>query len=260
MKHIFISYSPKDTRILAEMRKHLINAGFKPWIDPAPRPGADWRFAIDDAIRASDALIVIITPASAESVYVTYEWTLALALGVPVIPVIFKQANMHPRLITLEHFNATDFKEPLLFWDYFIRELRRFRPPDNPDAKATQVPPPPPAPAASAAPDYSRTVMPTESGHWLVIRRGPDLNKMHQLMGDVVSLGRDPSNNITIDDPEVSRYHLRFLWRDGLYAVEDLGSTNGTVVNDKRIAQETRLASGSAIRLGESIILSYEIV
>lgn len=260
MKHIFISYSPKDTRILADMRKQLLNAGFKPWIDPSPRPGADWRFAIDDAIRASDALIIIVTPASAESVYVTYEWALALALGIPVIPVIFKQAQMHPRLVTLEHFDATDFKEPLHFWDYFIRELKRFRPP----APAESLPPSgaPPAPPTGQPEEagYSRAVMPTEPGHWLVIRRGPGLNQMFRLSGNVVSLGRDESNDITIDDPEVSRYHLRFLWRDGIYVVEDLGSTNGTVIQNQRIQHETRLLAGTAIRLGDSILLSYEIV
>ncbi|MEO1290776.1 MAG: toll/interleukin-1 receptor domain-containing protein [Chloroflexota bacterium] len=102
MKHIFISFSQRDSRYMTTMRENLIRIGYKPWIDPKPRPGQDWRFEIDDAIRSADAVLVIVSPSAAESVYVTYEWSLAIGLDVPVIPVIFSKAKMHPRLNMLE--------------------------------------------------------------------------------------------------------------------------------------------------------------
>src|SRR5215204_5407419 len=125
MQHIFISYSPKDSRHMANMQDNLLRIGYKPWIDPSPRPGQDWRFDIDDAIRSSDAMIVIVTPAAADSIFVTYEWALALGIGIPVIPVKFAPGRMHPRLNTLEQFDVNSFTNPAHFWDYFGRELPR---------------------------------------------------------------------------------------------------------------------------------------
>ena len=267
MKHIFISFSPKDSRHMANMQDHLLQIGYKPWIDPNPRPGQDWRFEIDDAIRSSDAMIVIVTPAAADSVFVTYEWAFALGIGVPVIPVKFAPGRMHPRLNTLEQFDVNSFTSPAHFWDYFARELPRIlevapvpqpqikRPdPTRPERMGEEQPPVPQV-------AYTRTVMPTEPGYYIVVRRGPMLNQMYKLAGDVITLGRDATNDITIEDPEVSRYHLRLHWLGDGYSVEDLGSTNGTRINGgQRIEGEVHLQPGHALMLGDAIILSYEAV
>ena len=270
MKHIFISFSPKDRRHMMTLRENLLRIGYTPWIDPNPRPGQDWRFDIDDAIRSADAVIVIVTPAAAESIYVTYEWSLALGLGVPVIPVVFARVKQHPRLNVLEHFDVTGFTDEAHFWDYFTRELQRIMhvapQPGNPPTIAAQPPAPAPAQAQSAsapssAPSFTRQVMPQDPGFYLVVRRGPGLNGMYQLDKNLVTLGRDGANDIHVDDPEVSRYHLRLHWHGNGYAVEDLGSTNGTRINGgQRIASMTDLEPGNALMLGDTIILSYEAV
>lgn len=266
MKHIFLSYSSKDARYMATMRDNLQRIGYKAWHDPQPRPDQDWRFVIDDAIRASDAIIVIVSPAAAESVYVTYEWALALGHGIPVIPVIFKAARMHPRLHSLEHFDYTAWADPNQFWDYFVREIQRMLNIAPAPQAYLQVPVSMPAPTmaspqATPVVPYTRTVMPTESGYWLVVRRGPNLNAMYRLKGDLLTLGRDQSNSISIDDPEVSRTHLRFVWQGDTYSVEDLGSTNGTRINGaSRISGAIRLTGGQALMLGDTIILSYEAI
>lgn len=266
MRHVFISFSNKDARFMATMRENLIRIGYKPWIDPSPRPNQDWRFAIDDAIRSADAVVVIVTPAAAESVYVTYEWSLALGAGVPVIPVVFKQARMHPRLQTLEHYDFTGFRDQTQFWDHFMREMRRYAEiapaPSSPAPVAPPMPPIPPTEAPmSQAPAYTRSVMPQEPGYYLVIRRGPQLNAIYRLNQELVTLGRDSSNVISIEDSEVSRFHLRLTWQGDGYAIEDLGSTNGTRINGGARTQGTiRLEGGMALMLGDSIILSYEVV
>ena len=265
MKHIFISFSQRDNKQMITMRDQLMRIGYKPWIDPNPRPGQDWRFEIDDAIRASDAVIVIFTAAAAESVYVTYEWSLAIGCGTPVIPVVFSPAKMHPRLSTLEHFDVTGFKDPAHFWTYFTREIQRIlniapQPGKIQKPLAPQPPPPRNAPPA-ALPGFNRTVMPTEPGFYLVIRRGPELNKMFKLAQDTLTLGRDASNDIAIDDAEISRQHLRFSWKGNGYAVQDLGSTNGTRINGgTKLKSETLLQPGQALMLGDAIILSYEAI
>ncbi|MGB7338864.1 MAG: TIR domain-containing protein [Phototrophicaceae bacterium] len=264
MKNIFISFSQRDNRYMATMRENLIRIGYKPWIDPKPRPGQDWRFEIDDAIRSADAVLVIVSPAAAESVYVTYEWSLAIGLDVPVIPVIFSKAKMHPRLHMLEHFDFTSFTSEPQFWDYFNREIKRIlsdiaqpSEPMKPMQLQQQLAP------AAGNPVFTRQVMPTTPGHYLVIRRGPGLNAIHSLNKNVITLGRDNTNDITIDDPEVSRYHLRLSWNanTNTYVAEDLGSTNGTRINGgSRITDPTPLYPGQALMLGDTIIVSYEVV
>jgi len=270
MKQIFISHSTRDLKILQDMRDHLIRAGFKPWLDPNPRPGMDWRFEIDDAIRMSDVMIVIVTPHAAQSVYVTYEWTLALENSVPVIPVVFRDTDIHPRLLTLETFSALDWRSQEQFWDYFMREMKRLMRSTNmlSARRAGMVAPPknnpPPAQESSAPRTASlvdRSVMPSENGHWLVIRRGPELNRMFRLEQVIISVGRDDGNDIVIKDPEISRYHLRLRRQASQgYAIEDLGSTNGTLVEGLRIAGLQLLHPSNTIMLGDSVILSYEVV
>jgi pSer/pThr/pTyr-binding forkhead associated (FHA) protein len=83
---------------------------------------------------------------------------------------------------------------------------------------------------------------------------------MYRLAKPIVTLGRDAANDIPINDPEVSRYHLRFTQQGQGYAVEDLGSTNGTMIEGKRISGLHPLRAGTALNLGDTILLSYEVV
>lgn len=77
---------------------------------------------------------------------------------------------------------------------------------------------------------------------------GRDELPLHQ---PTVSLGRGQNSDIVLDDPKVSGRHARFIWgRDG-WLVEDLGSTNGTLLNDQRLPARTATAlrSGDVVRL-----------
>jgi len=94
----------------------------------------------------------------------------------------------------------------------------------------------------------------------LVVRRGPQPNQVYTLAEDVLNLGRDITNNIVINDREVSRHHLRLMRGDEGYTIEDLGSTNGTFVNGKRVTGATLLKNGDMVGLGETVTLGYERV
>lgn len=68
----------------------------------------------------------------------------------------------------------------------------------------------------------------------------------------VTSLGRDLSNSIVLPDPAVSSEHALLTLRDGHWWLEDLGSTNGTYLNEVRIQRPTLIAPGDVIRIGHT--------
>lgn len=92
----------------------------------------------------------------------------------------------------------------------------------------------------------------------LVVRRGPQPNQVYSLEQGVVTLGRDITNDIVINDPEVSRHHCRLTQGGGGYTLEDLGSTNGTFVNGQRLTGARPLVPGDMVGLGETVTLAYE--
>jgi len=94
----------------------------------------------------------------------------------------------------------------------------------------------------------------------LVVRRGPQPNQAFEVSKDVTTLGRDISNDIVLNDRETSRHHLRLMRAGDTLTIEDLGSTNGTFVNGKRVSGVTPLQNGDMIGLGETVTLALETV
>jgi hypothetical protein len=93
----------------------------------------------------------------------------------------------------------------------------------------------------------------------LVVRRGPQPNQIYELTKEVTTLGRDITNDIVINDREASRHHLRLVRSGGNVTIEDLGSTNGTFVNGKRVSGVTPLQNGDMVGLGETVTLGFEV-
>jgi ABC transport system ATP-binding/permease protein len=82
-----------------------------------------------------------------------------------------------------------------------------------------------------------------------IARGGQDDLPLYQ---PVLKMGRAKSNDVILDDPNVSGQHARLTWgRDG-WQVEDVGSTNGTVVNGQRLAsrQGVGLRPGDVVQMG----------
>ena len=253
MKKVYLSFAPEDAQRAEELRRILLAQGHRPWIDPQPIVGASWHYEMDAAIQTADALIVLVTEAAAHSNYITYEWALAVGAGLPVFAIIYEEAPEHPRLSTVRRYDARSFSDENHFWDHFLADFNE----QMARAAADQRPQ---ATAADDPLDIDQSVMPTEPGYWLVMRRGPLRNQIYQLETALVNIGRDLANDIAIRDGQVSRYHLRLTLHGQDYFVEDLGSTNGTRVNGQLVTQRTRLNDGDIIALGDSILLTYDLV
>jgi len=67
--------------------------------------------------------------------------------------------------------------------------------------------------------------------------------------GATATIGRMENNDICIPEQHVSRQHAVINYRDGIFMITDLGSANGTFVNDKQLEVPFPLASGDEIRL-----------
>lgn len=73
-----------------------------------------------------------------------------------------------------------------------------------------------------------------------------------------LTLGRDPSSDIPLEEDVVSMHHARVWFKNKQWWLEDLHSTNGTYLNDERVETPTILISGDEIRIGK-ISLIVEI-
>lgn len=99
-----------------------------------------------------------------------------------------------------------------------------------------------------------------EKAYQLIVEHGPDIGRIFPLQTEKVIIGRDPVADIALTDPEVSRQHARLVRSESGYHIEDLHSTNGTLVNGERLGDElVPLQDAQEIMLGSGVMLRYRV-
>jgi FHA domain len=114
-------------------------------------------------------------------------------------------------------------------------------------------------PAAAAAPKANKTqAFMVEGGGstrqllaWLVPIDGPQRGELYTLSQQSM-VGTEPTCQVVLTDTYMSTKHAEIKVEKGAWLVRDLGSTNGTYVNDQRISQR-ELVDGDFIRFGQSV-------
>jgi HEAT repeat protein len=103
-KHVFVSYAHEDGDF-AELLSLRLEKTFTVWNDfQGIRAGDRWRREIESGIRNAFVTIVIISPESKKSEFVTYEWSYSLGAGIDVVPVLYKATEeVHPQLSELQY-------------------------------------------------------------------------------------------------------------------------------------------------------------
>jgi diguanylate cyclase (GGDEF)-like protein len=115
----------------------------------------------------------------------------------------------------------------------------------NPLEDTTRMAPAPPADAQEGAP-----------AAYLVVLSGSNVGEMYRIEKDSIVIGRGDRVDVRLVDDGISREHARLTKVEGGIDLIDLGSTNGTYCNGKKVDRE-RLTEGDKILLGSTTILKF---
>ena len=131
---------------------------------------------------------------------------------------------------------------------FFMRVLRAVWV-ETREPKAAPLPPPGPAAAPAAAPPTNGAVGPEK-----LVVIAPDTVKGKEFaLGSEATVGRAGGCAVLLpDDTFVSQLHARVFRRDGDLFVEDLGSTNGTYLNGKKVSAPVSVRKGDRIQFGRT--------
>jgi pSer/pThr/pTyr-binding forkhead associated (FHA) protein len=109
-------------------------------------------------------------------------------------------------------------------------------------------------PRAAAAPKSSRR-RPTAGPPTNLVVLSKDGRRIgsHELAGEI-EIGRADHCTIRLSDDYASQVHARLSTRNGAWVVEDLGSTNGTFLNERRLESPNEVRAGDRIRIGTTVL------
>jgi pSer/pThr/pTyr-binding forkhead associated (FHA) protein len=110
------------------------------------------------------------------------------------------------------------------------------------------VPPPsaPPTPPAAAPAKQAQ-----QSLAKFLVRTGELKGQRLYVKVPIVNIGRADYNDLVVPDDSVSSQHAKLTRREGVWILTDLGSTNGTMVDGERIADDVPIAPGAFVRFGD---------
>lgn len=114
------------------------------------------------------------------------------------------------------------------------------------------VSPAPDATGFHAAPAFADS--PRGADAWLIAERGGGLRaeERFDLIGGL-SIGRSKESDVRIEDRYASSLHARVFERGGRHFVEDMNSTNGTLLNGAELRGEAELIDGDAVQIGDTV-------
>lgn len=107
-----------------------------------------------------------------------------------------------------------------------------------------------PAPAPRSGSTRSKKTPPRK----LALVEGDSQKGKAFSLGEELTIGRSDQCSITLDDTYVSQVHARIFSKGDTYMVEDMGSTNGTYLNRRRITAPAELKRGDQLKIGKAVL------
>lgn len=111
-----------------------------------------------------------------------------------------------------------------------------------------------PAPQAPRRAPSKRSSRGGKNGSKLRIVEPSDRRGQTYELGDELTLGRATGCQVTIEDNYVSQLHARVFRREGQLYIEDLGSTNGTYLNRKKVTAPIAVRRGDRLQVGRTVL------
>lgn len=122
------------------------------------------------------------------------------------------------------------------------------------EAKPAAVSVPAPVELDRKTGKFSAPQMPTGKRLSLAVIDGPDAGTVYRIEKPKVTIGRTGAD-LALNDSEISRTHAAVEIRDTTFLLEDLKSTNGTLLNGEKIAAPTEIQNQSEFQVGGSTIM-----
>jgi hypothetical protein len=121
------------------------------------------------------------------------------------------------------------------------------------DLRRSTTGPAPDATGFHAAPAFAEAPRGGSDG-WLIAERGGGLQggQRFDLIGGL-SIGRSKESDVRIDDRYASSLHARVFSREGRFYVEDMNSTNGTLLNGATLNGEAEMIDGDTVQIGDTV-------
>ena len=110
-----------------------------------------------------------------------------------------------------------------------------------------------PAPATKPRPSRRSTGRRAKPGDSIVVVEPRDQKGQRYPLEDEITLGRAAGCTVTLTDNYASQLHARLYRREGALHVEDLGSTNGTYVNGRKVTTPMPLERGDRVKIGATV-------
>lgn len=103
----------------------------------------------------------------------------------------------------------------------------------------------------------ARKAKPPRSGRapTTLVLHAPEARKPRSFrLSDGLEIGRAEACQVRLDDTYASQHHARLSNRDGVWMLEDLGSTNGTYLNDRRVGAPAEVHAGDVVKIGKTVL------
>ena len=111
-----------------------------------------------------------------------------------------------------------------------------------------------PAPRGAAPAPRQKEGRAKKAPRKLAVIEGDQLKGKNFDLTDEIIIGRADKCHIVMDDTYVSQVHARIFSKGDTYMVEDLGSTNGTYLNRRRITSPAELQRGDRVKIGKTVM------
>lgn len=283
-RDVFISYSREDRAAAKYFAQCLTDEGFSVWWDAALHSGESFDQVIERELRAASAAIVLWSPRSVKSRWVRAEATLADRME-KLVPVTI-EACERPIIFELTHTNdlsdwVGDKADPR--WKGLVDDVARLVGDKAAPAVAPSSPPLPQHAVRSSnqerelrafealsavkvwqgsedsqATQFTKGPESLDVFHCLEIANGSQDGQRFVISPQGLKIGRVPPADVILSDRQVSRAHCTVELDGAALKVVDLGSTNGTFVDGKRVEKTAALPVGSLLRVG-TVALRHQV-